>query len=114
MLKLRRLTGLGPDDGDDIKPGFAVQPVILFEERESGSGNFLLLGWGHGFCRVADRRRSSRLHFDKDDGFPIECDEIQFPVNTAELAVQDLVTESFEVACGFGLALVSELLSDST
>jgi hypothetical protein len=84
--------------GNDVEPCAAEIRIVDAQELGGCAEKMPPLRVVHRFFRSAEHRRGARLHFDKDEGFAVQCDDVHFgsAVARAPVARHDPVPASLQ------------------
>ncbi len=95
-------------DGVEAKVGRFIG-IMLGEIMLSGEEDALLFLWGDGSEGVLRASMVEASHFDEDEGFVIEGDDIDFSTSSVVIEFEDLVKVLFlEPLCGDLFGMLSE------
>ena len=107
----RHLVRADAVDGDDVEAAGIFKAAGPGQVIEGHRGNPSLLRTRHGFGRVAAPRRSPRLHFHEDEGWPVLGDDVNFSKARAEPGGKNCVPAFRQRLAGEQFALFSERLA---
>lgn len=98
----------GPGNADNVEPRVPLVQLVLVQKKLRRPNHLALFARLHRFERRAEAMVGAGLHFDEDDHFAVEHDQIHLAGLAAIVALDQLVALFSEKSLGDFFAFLSQ------